>query len=592
MVREIQDGLDKDMKYIVAFFVFVSTLLAQDTKNNFTVKTNLIVRDINVGNVLTPVDPSQNTNWFKIATWGDSLTYGFGSTTPADNSYPAILGDISGYTVSNGGVSSETSGQIRTRMVADTNSHVLPTIIWAGRNDVYTNSAENIIANIDAMIAALATAGNTNRWLVMNVLNGDYGSFDAPGGAGYQAITNLNAQMLVKYGTHYVPIREALVAAYNSALPNDVIDHSLDIPPESLRFDQLHLTNAGYYATARYVYTNYINVLRGEWGNVVKTATFAYPPPFGEGVPNVGYFSDLYSPFVRVGSVSGFKTFSLSGDTSSIQSNGHLIPLAHNQLDVGYNSALAWRNGYFANTVYSTNFSAYSSVTSPFASIDEFVTPLLRIGTVGANSTITRAADGSLQFGNKLIFAPDATYSIGTDTAQNRPLHGYFAGNLYADVHYGNSATITNITSSGTLTLTNSGNSARLMSDTDYRGYKYNNNGGAGYGAGATADLLTIGSYAKMMSGLLTVRTWSASSRGVYTYLLSMTGGGDAATITSTSFQQYGPTSLTGTLSIVKDTPSGGIDTVRFAVGANALTAIEIMWKPLYIDSGSSITGF
>jgi hypothetical protein len=159
-------------------------------------------------------------------------------------------------------------------------------------------------------------------------------------------------------------------------------------------------------------------------------------------------------------------------------------------------------------------------------------------------------------------------------------------------VHYGNSATITNITSSGTLTLTNSGNSARLMSDTDYRGYKYNNNGGAGYGAGATADLLTIGSYAKMMSGLLTVRTWSASSRGVYTYLLSMTGGGDAATITSTSFQQYGPTSLTGTLSIVKDTPSGGIDTVRFAVGANALTAIEIMWKPLYIDSGSSITGF
>lgn len=581
------------MKTILILLLTCVTAMAQQTVNNFTVKTNLFLRGLNVSTQLTPVDPSLSTNWFNIATWGDSLTYGYGSTLPSSNSYPSVLAVESGYTVSNGGVSSDTSGQIKVRMLADTNSHVLPTIIWAGRNDVYTNSAANIIANIDAMIAALAAAGNSNRWLVLNVLNGDYGSFDAPGGAGYLAITNLNEQMRVRYGVRYVPIREALVAAYNPALTNDVIDHSLDIPPESLRFDQLHLTNSGYAAVARYVLTNYQGVLRGEWPAFVSAKglqiELASPPPIGITTANTGSFSDLYSPFVRVGGTSNFKTFSLSGDFSSVQLNGNMIPLSHNANDVGYNSALAWRNGYFAGTVYGATFEASTSVTSPFASLSEVVTPLLRVGTVPANSTITRAADGSLQFGNKLIFAPDATYSIGTDTAQNRPLHGYFSGNLYADVHYGNSATITNITSTGTLTLTNSGNSARILADTDYRGYKFTS---GALGAGATADLLTIGSYAKSMSGILTVRTWSASSRGLYTYVLGIMGGGDAATITPTSFQQYGPTALTGTLTIVKDTPSGGTDTIRFTVGANALTAIEFAWKPMLVDGSSTITGF
>jgi lysophospholipase L1-like esterase len=581
------------MKYIIAFFLFAVAAFGQQTRDNFTVKTNLVVRDINVGNVLTPVDPSQNTNWFKIATFGDSLTEGIGATT-STNPYPAVLQAISGYTVANYGIGGYTSGQIKDVLI-NTNaaSWPLPVIIWAGRNDVYTNSAANIVANIQAMVNALASVGNTNRYLILNVLNGDYVGYDSRGGVGYQAITNLNALLSSTFGSHYVPIREALVAAYDPDIPSDVVDYGYDIPPGSLRSDDIHLNNAGYAAVARYVYTNYVNTLRGEWGNVVKTATFAYPPRFGEGAPNVGYFSDLYSPFVRVGSASSFKTFSLSGDASSIQSNGHLIPLAHNQFDVGYNSALAWRYGYFANTVYSTNFVAYSSVTSPFASLSEVVTPLLRIGTVGANKFFSLSGDSSsIQANGNIIPLTDAASDLGFSTGQQRFRHGYFSGNLYADVHYGNSATITNITSTGTITLTNSGNSARLMSDTDYRGYKFNNNGGAGYGAGATADLLTIGSYAKMMSGILTVRTWSASSRGAYTYLLSVTGGGDAATITSTSFQQYGPTSLTGTLTIVKDTPSGGIDTVRFTVGANALTAVEFMWKPFYIDSGSSITGF
>lgn len=580
------------MKTILILLLTCVAAVAQQTVNNFSVKTNLFLRGLNVSTQLTPVPVELSTNWFNIATWGDSLTAGTGAS-PSSNAYPATLGLLSGYTVSNGGVGGETSGEIETRMVADTASHVQPTIIWAGRNDVYTNSAANIISNIDAMIAALAAAGNSNRWLVLNVLNGDYVPYDAIGGVGYGLITNLNEQMRVHYGARYVPIREALVAAYDPGIPADVTDHSLDIPPGSLRSDAIHLNNDGYAAVANYVLTNYQSVLRGEWPAFVSAKglqiELASPPPIGITTANTGSFSDLYSPFVRVGGTANYKTFSLSGDFSSVQLNGNMIPLSHNANDVGYNSALAWRNGYFAGTVYGATFEASTSVTSPFASISEVVTPLLRVGTVPANSTITRAADGSIQFGSSLIFGPDSTYSIGTDTGQNRPLHGYFAGNLYADVHYGNSATITNITSTGTLTLTNSANSARILSDTDYRGYKFTS---GALGAGATADLLTIGSYAKVMSGILTVRTWSASSRGLYTYVLGIMGGGDAATITPTSFQQYGPTALTGTLTIVKDTPSGGTDTIRFTVGANALTAIEFAWKPMLVDGSSTITGF
>jgi|GEM_PF-1816542 len=504
-------------KFILYLVLCVSTLFAQQTFNNITVKTNLILRGQNVSSQLSPVAPILSTNWLNIATWGDSLTAGTGAS-PSSNAYPATLGLLSGFAVSNGGVGGETSTQIKTRMVADTNSYPLPTIIWAGRNDVYTNSPANIISNINLMISALANGANSNRWLVMNVLNGEYVPYDAIGGVGYTAITNLNAQLSATYGTRYVPIREALVAAYNPALTNDVYDYNLDIPPASLRSDQIHLNNAGYAAVANYIYTNYFGILRTDWSQFTSPVRvqqiLAAPYPIGITTPNTGVFSDIYSPFVRVGSPSAFKFLSLSGDSSSIQFNGNIIPLTDSTVDIGFST-------------------------------------------------------GSLRFRN-----------------------GYLAGNFYANAYYGTSATITNITSIGTITLTNSGNTARILADNDYRGYTFNNNSGAGFAALANISLMTIGTYSKMMSGVLTVRTWSAASRGFYTYVLSVGGGGAASTITPTSFQQYGATPLTGTLTLVQDTPVAGTDTVRFTVGANALTAIEYMWKPFWVDSGSVITGF
>jgi lysophospholipase L1-like esterase len=508
------------MKYILSLLL-CCTALAQQTVNNFTVKTNLIVSGINVGQYETPVVPNLSTNWFNITTWGDSLTAGTGAV-PITNAYPAVLALQSQYTVSNGGVGGETSTQIKVRMLAATNTHVNPTIIWAGRNNYTDTNA--VLSDIASMVSALALKGNTNRFLVLSILNGDYVPYDARGGVGYQFITNINAILGQTYGSNYVDVRSYLVSQYNPAIPADVINYAQDIPPSSLRSDNIHLNNAGYAAVANYILTNSQLYLRGGWSPYVTAKglqiELAAPPVIGQTTPNLGSFSDLYSPFVRVGGTSNNKTLSLSGDNSSIQINGNFIPLINSSYDLGYDSTLGFRNAYIQG----------------------------------------------------ISFLGTATISTGLTSP---------------------TATITNsINSSGTLTVTNSSNGGRVLADSDYRGQLFNNNGGAGFAPAATATLFTVGSYTKMVNGVLVVRLWSASSRSVTSYNLAVIGGGDTTTVTSTSFQQYGPTALTGTLSIVKDTPSGGTDAVRLTVGANAVTAIEYTWKPFYVESGTVITGF
>jgi lysophospholipase L1-like esterase len=49
-------------------------------------------------------------------------------------------------------------------------------------------------------------------------------------------------------------VRSYLVSLYNPNQAQDVTDHSNDVPPTSLRFDTLHLNDAGYQAVAAKVY--------------------------------------------------------------------------------------------------------------------------------------------------------------------------------------------------------------------------------------------------------------------------------------------------------------------------------------------------
>lgn len=178
-----------------------------------------------------------------FAAWGDSLTVGTGGTP-----YTTTLATLRNAFVYNGGVGGDTSTQIKTRMLADTAKYSYYTIIWAGRNN-FTSPA-TVKADIAAMVAALTTT----KYVVLSVLNQDAAA-EWSGGADYTTITTLNSDLATTYSGHYVDVRADLVAGYNVALPQDVIDHGHDVPPTSLRSDAIHLNTAGYTLVANSVNT-------------------------------------------------------------------------------------------------------------------------------------------------------------------------------------------------------------------------------------------------------------------------------------------------------------------------------------------------
>lgn len=162
--------------------------------------------------------------------------------------YPYALTVLSRHAVFNGGVSSETSTQIRTRMIAATDKYSWPTIIWAGRNNF--DDPTTVKADVAAMVAAL---GHTH-YLVLGVDN----RRDEPSGTdNYAAIVQLNADLATIYGAHFLDVRSYLVSQYDPNQAQDVLDHGNDVPPISLMADgELHMNAAGYAAVAALVYAN------------------------------------------------------------------------------------------------------------------------------------------------------------------------------------------------------------------------------------------------------------------------------------------------------------------------------------------------
>lgn len=139
----------------------------------------------------------------------------------------------------NGGVSGQTSTQIKDRMVAATGHFGEKTIIWAGRNNF--SDPTTVKADIATMVAQLTTP----NYLVLAVLNGSATS-ERLGGTDYATITALNNDLAAIYGANYWDVREYLVSQYDPNNSQDVIDHADDTVPSSLRIDTIHLTTAGY----------------------------------------------------------------------------------------------------------------------------------------------------------------------------------------------------------------------------------------------------------------------------------------------------------------------------------------------------------
>jgi lysophospholipase L1-like esterase len=182
-----------------------------------------------------------------VTAWGDSLTAGSGGTP-----YPTQFAALSGTTTYNRGVGGETSTQIMNRFLAEPARWGDFTVIWSGRNNVYTEPAV-VQSDIADMVAHLTTS----NYLVLSVLNGNYGGYDSVGGAGYALITGLNSNLASTYGSRFVDIRSILVNSYDPALSQDVSDFARDIVPTSLRSDNIHLNTAGYKIVADTVYAAY-----------------------------------------------------------------------------------------------------------------------------------------------------------------------------------------------------------------------------------------------------------------------------------------------------------------------------------------------
>jgi len=177
--------------------------------------------------------PPAINNFYNVAIWGDSLTNGL--FIPANTSW---INSLPGYNVYNGGVGGNTSTQIKDRMLASPNKYSYTTIIWAGYNDLV--SPVTVEADITAMVNLLAT--NTH-FKILSILTGD---IERKGSARYANTMAINNWIATTYPDHYYDIRGYLVSLYNPDIPQDVIDHTADIVPSSLRIDHIHLTGVAY----------------------------------------------------------------------------------------------------------------------------------------------------------------------------------------------------------------------------------------------------------------------------------------------------------------------------------------------------------
>ena len=92
-----------------------------------------------------------------VVALGDSLTYGYGATP--QTSYPAILGELTGWQVINAGVNGDTSADVLARSAAIIAQNPDLVLLGVGGNDVLSRTEPlTTKANISATIATIKAA--------------------------------------------------------------------------------------------------------------------------------------------------------------------------------------------------------------------------------------------------------------------------------------------------------------------------------------------------------------------------------------------------------------------------------------------------
>jgi lysophospholipase L1-like esterase len=182
----------------------------------------------------TPTPVHLNALSPHVACWGDSITDLYWSSL--QQVYPARQ-------VYNGGVVGQTSMQIAARQTGDAAHKTWISVLWYGHNNY---GKDQVKADIAASIAALAP-GN-EAFVILSMLN--WAGSGNRGTQEYADTIRVNAELAAMYPDHYIDMRAHLVSLYDPGNAQDVQDHQNDLPPSSLRFDGIHLNDAGCNAVA------------------------------------------------------------------------------------------------------------------------------------------------------------------------------------------------------------------------------------------------------------------------------------------------------------------------------------------------------
>lgn len=182
------------------------------------------------------------TSMRPLVCFGDSLTQGARnmgkSPLATTTNYPSVLQSMLKRIVYNGGISGQTSSEIRERAESDNVMNAAVNVIWAGRNNFL--EFDTVLSDIDRIVKHLTH----QRYVVMSVLNGDYLS-EEKGMSGYDSLIRLNTELASRYGSRFLDIRRVLISAADPTNEKDAMDVKRDVVPGSLRSDTIHMNDKG-----------------------------------------------------------------------------------------------------------------------------------------------------------------------------------------------------------------------------------------------------------------------------------------------------------------------------------------------------------
>lgn len=166
-----------------------------------------------------------------VSCWGDSLTAGTGSSSPSGGYVTRLRQALTGRGVSNLGIGGQTSLQIVDRMLADKSMGRRGIIVsWIGRNDVGI-SPDLQVTVLAQHARAVANLEAGTAYLPCTITPS---ATETTGTSNHTAILAANAALKAMYPVTCVDLYAAL-----STEPDGTI-------PASLRFDAVHLNDAGY----------------------------------------------------------------------------------------------------------------------------------------------------------------------------------------------------------------------------------------------------------------------------------------------------------------------------------------------------------